>query len=87
MGARTAFEEWVEANGRDPEFFFVQIGANDGRSLGGTPGVTDDPIFEYVHTYRWSGLLVEPIPYLFDRLRSGVFVHTIRRWLGIIRIH
>src|SRR5271157_3744519 len=43
-----------------PDFFFVQIGAND--------GVCCDPIREYVIKSHWRGLLVEPVPFLFRRL-------------------
>jgi FkbM family methyltransferase len=43
-----------------PDFFFVQIGAND--------GVTHDPIREYVLQHHWRGLLVEPQPQVFQRL-------------------
>lgn len=39
---------------------FVQIGAND--------GVLNDPIHASVQRYGWHGLLVEPIPWIFDRL-------------------
>lgn len=34
------------------DFFFVQIGAFDGRTI--------DPLFGWVQTHRWRGLLVEP---------------------------
>jgi FkbM family methyltransferase len=43
-----------------PDFFFVQIGAND--------GITHDPIREYVLKYHWRGLLVEPQPRVFPLL-------------------
>lgn len=43
--------------------FFVQIGAGD--------GVTHDPIYEYVLRYKWSGLLVEPVAYVYERLREN----------------
>jgi FkbM family methyltransferase len=43
-----------------PDFFFVQIGAND--------GVTHDPIRAYVTQHHWRGLLVEPQPQVFQRL-------------------
>jgi FkbM family methyltransferase len=39
---------------------FVQIGSNE--------GVANDPIHETVRTWRWSGVLVEPLPHLFDQL-------------------
>jgi FkbM family methyltransferase len=46
-----------------PDFFFVQIGAND--------GITDDPIREYVTKYHWRGLLVEPQAEVFQRLLNN----------------
>lgn len=42
------------------DFFFVQIGAFDGRML--------DPLFGWVHAHRWRGLLVEPQPRYFAEL-------------------
>jgi FkbM family methyltransferase len=42
----------------------VQIGSNDGR--------TGDPIYDLInHKQTWDALLVEPIPYLFDRLKAN----------------
>ena len=43
-----------------PDFFFVQIGAND--------GLTDDPIRQFVTKYHWHGVLVEPQLEVFQRL-------------------
>ena len=48
-------------NKRDREFFFVQIGAYDGK--------VDDPIQQFVRERHWKGLLVEPQPDAFGRLR------------------
>ncbi|CAN5650068.1 hypothetical protein BH23GEM9_BH23GEM9_33070 [soil metagenome] len=42
---------------------FVQIGAND--------GLRNDPIREFVVRHRWSGILVEPLPGVFDLLRRN----------------
>lgn len=39
---------------------FIQIGSND--------GLANDPLREFVLSKRWKGILVEPVPYLFDRL-------------------
>lgn len=39
---------------------FVQIGSND--------GVNGDPIHDYIKKYRWHGVLVEPVPYIFENL-------------------
>lgn len=45
---------------RTPDFFFLQIGAND--------GVMGDPIRKYILKYHWRGLLVEPQPDIFRKL-------------------
>jgi FkbM family methyltransferase len=46
-----------------PEAFFIQIGAND--------GVQSDPLAPFVRALPWSGIMVEPVPYLFERLRRN----------------
>ena len=43
------------------EVIFVQVGSNDGKS--------GDPIHHLVQRHGWSGVLVEPVPYLVERLR------------------
>jgi len=43
-----------------PEAFVVQIGAND--------GVAGDPLVDAFSKTRWSGLLVEPVPHLYEAL-------------------
>jgi FkbM family methyltransferase len=43
-----------------PDFFFVQIGANN--------GLTDDPLRQFVTKYHWHGVLVEPQPQVFQQL-------------------
>lgn len=40
---------------------FIQVGSND--------GVTGDPINCFVNNYNWQGVLVEPIPFLFEKLK------------------
>jgi FkbM family methyltransferase len=44
-------------------FFFVQVGAND--------GVLDDPIRELVIRHALPGLLIEPLPDLFEKLQAN----------------
>ncbi|MEX0918561.1 MAG: FkbM family methyltransferase [Candidatus Paceibacterota bacterium] len=47
----------------DPDhFFFVHIGANDGR--------TNDPLFHFVNQYRPRGIFVEPQNSVFDSLKK-----------------
>jgi len=45
------------------DFSFIQIGANDGKKF--------DPIFLYVKKYNWSGIVVEPVPYVFEKLKNN----------------
>lgn len=40
--------------------YFVQIGSND--------GTANDPIHETARAHGWAGLLVEPLPHLYQRL-------------------
>jgi FkbM family methyltransferase len=42
---------------------FIQVGSND--------GLCNDPLREYILRYHWSGILVEPVPYLFERLKAN----------------
>jgi FkbM family methyltransferase len=44
------------------DFFFIQIGAND--------GVTHDRLHQFIVEGDWSGVLVEPVPYYFQRLQA-----------------
>ncbi|MEW5965703.1 MAG: FkbM family methyltransferase [Pseudomonadota bacterium] len=44
----------------DEPFFFVQVGAND--------GILDDPLRKLVLEHHLNGLLIEPLPDLFERL-------------------
>ena len=48
---------------RQPNIFFLQIGAHD--------GVSYDPIHNYVRRFHWKGLLVEPQPAIFAKLREN----------------
>jgi FkbM family methyltransferase len=44
--------------------FFVQVGSND--------GVRGDPLYRLASTYKtWSGILIEPVPFLFERLMNN----------------
>lgn len=45
-----------------PEATFMQIGAND--------GVARDPLKLQISRRQWRGLLVEPVPYVFERLAA-----------------
>ncbi len=45
------------------DFFFIQIGANDGMKF--------DPTYLYVRKYGWKGILVEPVDYVFTKLKEN----------------
>jgi FkbM family methyltransferase len=46
-----------------PDAFFVEIGAND--------GLQHDHLRPFILSGRWRGLMVEPVPYVFERLRQN----------------
>jgi FkbM family methyltransferase len=54
------FNELMEKIGDTEDFFFVQIGSND--------GVRNDPLYKFICKYNWSGIMVEPVPHLYERL-------------------
>jgi FkbM family methyltransferase len=55
---------WFEKVRGGRETFVVQIGSNDGK--------TNDPLYDLFARYpAWRGLLVEPIAYLCERLRTN----------------
>jgi FkbM family methyltransferase len=45
-----------------PEAVFVEIGSNDGRAF--------DPLREHIRAKQWRGVMVEPVPHVFERLRE-----------------
>jgi FkbM family methyltransferase len=45
----------------NPRARFIEIGANDGQRL--------DPLSSYIAGSEWTGVMVEPVPYVFERLR------------------
>jgi FkbM family methyltransferase len=52
-----------ELSRREAVVRFVQVGAND--------GMHGDPVRPHVLGHGWRGLLIEPIPAVFDRLRAA----------------
>ena len=46
-----------------PKAFFIQVGANDGDQL--------DPLRTSVHCADWRGIMVEPVPYVFQKLKAN----------------
>jgi FkbM family methyltransferase len=55
--ARRKWNWWAAHH---PDVFFVQIGANDGR--------TGDPLARYIDQHGWRGVMVEPVPATFAQL-------------------
>lgn len=53
---------------KNKEFNFVQIGANDGEQA--------DPLRELIQRYGLKGILVEPIPEIFNRLKDNYFLSS-----------
>ena len=51
---------WVIARRAGRPLTFVQVGSND--------GVIHDPIHQVVRACRWTGVLVEPVPAMYERL-------------------
>jgi len=54
-----------------PEFFFVNVGAND--------GISNDPIYPFLCEHGWRGIAVEPLEDLFAELARNY-----RRFPGVI---
>ncbi len=44
-------------------FVFIQIGAND--------GITGDKLHDFIEKFGWNGILVEPVPNIFKRLKNN----------------
>lgn len=50
-----------------PDATFLQVGANDGKAR--------DPLRVQIARRRWRGVMVEPVPYVFDRLTARYGSH------------
>ena len=48
----------------EPDAFFIEVGANDGEQ--------HDHLHPIIFASRWRGLLVEPVPYVFERLERNL---------------
>jgi FkbM family methyltransferase len=46
-----------------PQAFFIEIGSNDGEQ--------HDHLRSFIRARPWSGIMVEPVPYVFERLRAN----------------
>lgn len=45
------------------DLFFVEVGAND--------GVSNDPLYKFIVEFGWAGILLEPVPYVFEQLEKN----------------
>lgn len=43
--------------------FFIQIGSND--------GMNGDPIYDFILKWNWSGIKIEPVQYVFEKLEEN----------------
>jgi FkbM family methyltransferase len=60
----TVQERIVKALGSKPQVFFVQVGSND--------GVNGDPLHDLIVSRKgWSGVFVEPVNFLYQKLRKN----------------
>lgn len=60
LASRKLLRAFAEAH---PDAVFVEIGANDGEQ--------HDHLRPYILERGWSGIMVEPVPYVFERLRRN----------------
>lgn len=60
---------------RGGDFFVLQVGAND--------GVLDDPVHDLVVAHRLPGLMIEPLPDLFEKLQANYAGQTQLRFENI----
>lgn len=60
--------KWLAKDYKKDTFKFVQIGANDGKM--------HDPIHYYIKKYNWEGILIEPVPYYFEGLKTTYKNHS-----------
>ena len=55
---------WIKNALKEKDVQIIQIGSNDGK--------TGDPLFDLIQMNpNWHGLFVEPVPYLFERLKKN----------------
>lgn len=60
---KSQVEYWIHITGKKKNWTVVQIGANDGK--------TKDPLHKSIlKNKKWKMLFVEPVPYLFEKLKT-----------------
>jgi FkbM family methyltransferase len=62
---------------RYPEAVFVEVGSNDGEQ--------HDHLRPFIVSRRWRGVMVEPVPYVFERLRRN-YAHLDRVALANVAV-
>lgn len=62
LGGRTESDYLFEVSRNRKDVYLLQIGANDGRR--------NDEASQFIHKYRWRGLLLEPLPDIFSALED-----------------
>ena len=63
LGTRTEGDFLFALAKRQKNVFVLQVGAND--------GVSGDPIHRFITKYGWRGLLLEPLPDIFEKLQRN----------------
>ena len=56
------FFNWLNNTKPRNDFFIIQIGANDGKR--------DDPVYNFIRKWNVTGLLIEPNPEVFKKLKE-----------------
>jgi len=73
LAPRLSWPIWCRLCATDAETTVREVGRRAGRPLrflqiGANDGVSNDPLSATVRTYGWSGVLVEPLPRMMERL-------------------
>jgi FkbM family methyltransferase len=63
LGGRTESDYLFDVLRTRKDVYLLQIGANDGRR--------NDEARQFIHKYRWRGLLLEPLPDIFSALQDN----------------
>lgn len=69
-------ERWLEALAAHGPLTFIQVGASD--------GLRWDPLRKHIIKNRWSGVLVEPLPPVFDLLKQNYAYLASRQKLSFV---
>lgn len=60
------FVKWEHFMEKTHNLYFIQVGANIGKNVGG-----GDPVWEYVRPCHWSGVAIEPMPETYATLKNN----------------